>query len=303
MSTQQQQQQLNRPSIGQVFIKQEVQTMLKDITRFQEEKIFSRRLVSRLKTPRMMFMTDEDLRVAKERAYKAARARLQMPPVMEADNSEPEILAKDEEIVGYQKFKICFVDISPGFTNRSRLMSIRERDGTLRYPTHAERSRLNHIFYPQDDITIEPPKLFEEQNMVKLLQQGRYIYLLDRACIQFEPDDPRYIDVTSRVYNYIDSRNDFDKLRSTRHFGPMSLYYAYNRQIDNLILEMLSKNLIEDAAKLVKIFNLCYNIESSPEGTDDLEILKDYVENYSVAKYNLDLALQSLIEKANRRED
>ncbi|XP_077232199.1 uncharacterized protein LOC143867430, partial [Tasmannia lanceolata] len=290
-----QQQQRQRPSIGQVFVQEDVQTLLKEITRYSEDKIFSQRIVHRLKSPKMMFMTDEDLKRAKENAYHEARARLQMPPVMDPDNSEPRILSKDEELVGYSRFRVLFVDISPGQTKRSRLMSIRERDGTLRFPTHVERSRLNHIFYPQDSASVETPRLFEENNMIRLLQDEKYKYILDRACVQFEPDDPRYVHATTRVYNFVDSRSDFDKLRSTRHFGPMSLYLAYNKQIDNLLLEMFIKQLVEDAVKLVRLYNICHNIDT--EEQDDLEILKNYAENHSRAKYNLDLALQDLVGK------
>lgn len=247
--------------IGQIFCQKDVRKILEDITRFEESKLFARKPVNRLKTPKLMFMTDEQLEVAKKSAYKKIEARLQMPPVMAADTSEPKIISHDEEVIGYTKFKIMFVDIGPGYTNRNRLMSVRETDGTLRYPTHEERSRLNHIFYPSEHKSIDPPKLFEDENLMKLLKKREYLYILNRACVQFEPDDPRYVEITSKVYNYIDDKDDFDKLRSTRHFGPMSLYLAYNKRADNLVLEMLSKKFIEDAAKLVKLYNTCHGIE------------------------------------------
>lgn len=251
----------DRVDIGQIFMKENVQKLLRDITRFDETKVFSRRPVPELKTPQLIFMNNRDLEEAKKQAYENAAARLQMPPVMSAEAAKPAILSKDEELVGYTKFKIMFIDISTGYSNRNRLMSVREPDGTLRYPTYKERSRLNHMFYPSEYKTIDPPKLFEDEHMIKILKRKDYVYLLNRACIQFEPDDPRYVDITSKVYKYIDDQVDFDRLRSTRHFGPMSLFLAYNKLADNLIIEMLSKDLIEDAAKLVKIYNTCHNIE------------------------------------------
>lgn len=249
-----------KPDIGQIFIQDNVQKLLKDITRFEEAKVFARRVVPKLRTPKMMFMSEEQLERAKNEAYENANARLQMPPVMSPDNSKPKVISKDEDIVGYTKFKIMFVDIGPGNSNRSRIMTVREPDGTLRYPSHEERSRLNHIFYPSS-ATIDPPKLFEEKNLVNLLEKQEYVYILNRACIQFEPDDPRYVDITTRVYTYIDSKGDFDKLRSTRHFGPMSLFFVYNKLADNLLLEMLTKNLIEDAVKLIQLHYTCHDIE------------------------------------------
>lgn len=281
--------------IGQVFIDQNVQKLLKDITRFEDKKVFAKRIVPALKSSKFMFMTDKQLEKAKEDAYEQVKARLQMPPVLTPDTKEPEILSRDEAIVGYTKFKIMFVDIGSGYTNRTRLMSVREPDGTLRYPTHEERSRLNHIFYPHDAKSIDTPKLFEEKNLTKLLKRKEYLYILNRACFQFEPDDPIYFEVTSRVYNHIEKKGDFAKLRSTRHFGPMSLFLAHSKNADNLILEMLSKNLIEDAYKLVKIYNTCHNIDFVSD--DHIAVLRHYSDNSSSKKYNLDLALQSIEAK------
>lgn len=287
--------------IGQVFFNQNVQKLLKDITRYDEKKIFAQRVVPRLKSPKLMFMTDQQLKKAKEDAYELVKARLQMPPVLTPDLSEPKVLARDEELSGLTKFKIMFIDIGPGYSNRKRLMSVREPDGTLRFPNHEERSRLNHIFFSDKSKSIDCPKLFEEKNLIKLLDRKEYVYALNRACVQFEPDDPRYVRVTSQVYNYIDRKNDFDKLRSTRHFGPMSLYLAHTKNADNLILEMLAKKLIEDAYKLVKIYNTCHNIDFDSD--DHIAILRNYADNHSSKKYNIDLALQSLAAKEKQNTD
>lgn len=288
------------PDIEQIFSRKDVRRLLEDITRYDEAKLFARKPVSRLKTPQLMFMTDEQLKVAKKSAFEKIKARVQMPPVMNPDNSEPEVIARDEKIAGYTKFKIMFIDIGPGYSNRNRLMSVRETDGTLRFPNHSERSRLNHIFYPSDHRSIDSPKLFDEEKLMKLLKNSEYVYVLNRACVQFEPDDPRYVEITSKVYGFIDDKEDFDKLRSTRHFGPMSLYLAYNKRIDNLLLEMLSKKFEDDAVKLVKLYNTCHNIDSIDDDDENpVEILKNYVERHSAKKYNLDLALQSLETKSN----
>lgn len=256
--------------------------MLKDITRFTEDKIFEQRSVSRLRTPQMIFMSDKQLEIAKQTAFDHAKARLQMPPILEADTSEPKVLSKDEEIVGYTKFRVMFVDISPGHSDRNRLMSVREPDGTLRYPTHSERSRLNHIFYPNEYRSIDRPKMFEPENLSKLLQRGEYVYILDRACLQFEPDDPAYVEATSKVFTHIDDLKHYDKLRSTRHFGPMSLYLAYNKRANGLLVDMMTKRLKEDAIKLVKIYNTCHDIQYD-EHVDDQKILDDYMEQHSLS--------------------
>lgn len=246
--------------IGKVFMKQNVQNLLTDITRYKPERIFRRRQVRSLKSPKLMFMSDEQLEKAKEEAYEHAKARIQMPPVMSANTAEPAVLAYDEEIVGYTKFRIMFIDISPGSSDRDRLMSVRERDGTLREPTHEERSRLNHIFYPGEGRSIDTPKMFEEKRLMDLCRRKEYKFILDRACIQFEPDDPRYVAVTTKVYDYIDKVGDYDLLRSTRHFGPMTLHLARNKKTEGLTNDMLSRKLVDDAVKLVQIGYECHGV-------------------------------------------
>lgn len=248
------------PDIGKVFMRDTVQNLLSEITRYRPERVFRRRQVGRLKSPKLIFMSDEQLEKAKEEAYSHARARIQMPPVMSAKTAEPAILARDEDIVGYTKFRIMFIDISTGSSDRDRLMSVRERDGTLREPTHEERSRLNHIFYPGEGRSIDTPKMFEEKRLMDLCRRKEYKFVLDRACIEFEPDDPRYVAITSKVYDYVDRVGDYDLLRSTRHFGPMSLYLARNKKTEGLTNDMISRNLVDDAVKLVRIGYECHRV-------------------------------------------
>lgn len=71
----------------------------------------------------------------------------------------------------------------------------------------------------------------------ELLDKKEYLFILDRACAQFEPDDPEYHRVTHATYDRIDEEKDFEILRSTRHFGPLAFYLVFNRNMDNLLLE------------------------------------------------------------------
>lgn len=69
-----------------------------------------------------------------------------------------------------------------------------------------------------------------------MLERHQFIYILDRACAQFEPDDPQYIRVCRAVYDKINQLswtplhgdsgdlNPLRSLRHTRHFGPLALY-------------------------------------------------------------------------------
>lgn len=277
--------------IGRIFIKENVQKLLIDITRFNEEQIFASRPVPSKQSPQLIFMTDDQLQKAKQDAYENVKARMQMPPVLSPDTSKPKVLSHDPELVGYMQSKVMFIDVGPGYTNKTRLMSVREADGTLRYPSHEERSRLNHMFYPSEEKSIDSPKMFEKDNLFRLLKKKEYRYILDRACVQFEPDDPRYFSITSQVYDYINDKMDHDRLRSTRHFGPMSIYLAYHKNADDLIIEMLGKNLIDDAAKVVELYDTCHNV-GFKNGLEPLDLIRAYADDYSNKKYNLDIALR-----------
>ena len=89
-----------------------------------------------------------------------------------------------------------------------------------------------------------------------ILDRHDYLFILDRACIQFEPDDPKYIEIVKKTYDHISANNEFDLLRSTRHFGPMAFYLAWEGRIDSLLQDMIKRQLIEDAAHLVNLYYL-----------------------------------------------
>ena len=76
------------------------------------------------------------------------------------------------------------------------------------------------------------------------------MYILDKNCVQFEPDHPSYIETAQYVYDDIDSKGHFDALHSTRHYGPMVFYLAWEKKMDNLLIYYLKKLQIQDACKV-----------------------------------------------------
>lgn len=136
-------------------------------------------------------------------------------------------------------------------------MVVREPDGTLRRATFKERQQLNTVYYPHKYRTIDMPRMFEEKSLEEVLKKpDTSLFVLERACLQFEPDDSEYIRVTRRVYEHVLENRLFDELRSTRHFGPMTFYYAINRKIDYLIKDQLDRNLVEDALNTIEVYCL-----------------------------------------------
>lgn len=82
------------------------------------------------------------------------------------------------------------------------------------------------IYYPQD-----------------VLAREKYEFVLDRACAQFEPDDPEYHRITSATYEAIEARRHYQMLHSTRHYGPMCFYLAWNKNMDNLLIALIQKEM------------------------------------------------------------
>lgn len=87
-----------------------------------------------------------------------------------------------------------------------------------------------------------------------LWEKGEFEFILDRACIQFEPDDRQYHDITLNTYCRLNEQMAFDKLRSTRHYGPLCFYLALTKNIDNLLLENLRDDRLVEVHK-----NLSYS--------------------------------------------
>ena len=118
-------------------------------------------------------------------------------------------------------------------------MYVREPNGVLREGTLDENSRMNTIFFPLEGRKYYVPKMFSSPYLDSLFDREEYEYVLDRACIQFEPDDPLYIEIVQKTYKHINGEKKFDKLRSTRHFGGLGFYLCWWNEIDNLLMDQL----------------------------------------------------------------
>ncbi|CAN8015016.1 unnamed protein product, partial [Ixodes persulcatus] len=138
-----------------------------------------------------------------------------------------------------------------------------------------------------------------------VLDRQWYGFVLDRACIQFEPDDPNYIRVTHATYDHIDSQRKFHDLRSTRHFGPMVFYLVVVRRIDNLLVDTLQREMIEDAADLVRLF---YHVHPRSDASevddraDGVELVQMFTRKDSNKRAHLELAMQTYLEVKSSRD-
>ena len=80
----------------------------------------------------------------------------------------------------------------------------------------------------------------------------KYEFVLDRNCVQFEPDHPIFIRTAQAVYDHVDIHGNYQVLHSTRHYGPMVFYLVSENRIDDLIKHYLSNLNLFDACQVKK---------------------------------------------------
>jgi len=241
-----------------IFIRKDVQDILTTITGFDLKKIFRQRTNKNMDRIVYKFLTDKQLEEEKRKTIERGRAKLQMPPILSEAKENVEILEKDEMLNEFSSSKHLFIDISLGVPIRDRLIVARDVDGTLRTATLDEQRRMRQIYFPVPGRELIQPKMFEEKHLEKILERRDYEFILDRACVQFEPDENDYLRVTHRTYEHIDQTYSYDLLRSTRHFGPMAFYFTWFKKIDRLLNDMIQRDLMNDAVSLLQLYGILH---------------------------------------------
>ncbi|XP_076652150.1 mitochondrial ribosomal protein S22 [Halictus rubicundus] len=277
------------------FFNWHVQDILRTLTRVDTNKVFRpRKDGTPLKNPVLKFMTTEQLKEMHRRTERKMNMRLQMPPVVKAEDDTARVLSKDPELEGLTTVKHVFTDISFGVRNKGRLIVVREPDGTLRHAFTNERSRMNQVYFPEPGKELDTPKMFFDPHLANLLQRGEYEFILDRACIQFEPNDPEYHRITKTVYEDVNSKRNYEPLRSTRHFGPLVFHLAWEKKIDSLLIDVIHSERIDEATSLIKLFHIFHPgslSASSAPYDDDITMIRNYAKLDSQNRNNIDHAL------------
>ena len=70
-------------------------------------------------------------------------------------------MEEDPAIQGYDSAKLVFTDITYGVHDRERIIVVREPDGVLREAEWEERDRMNIMYFPQKERTMETPAMFQ----------------------------------------------------------------------------------------------------------------------------------------------
>jgi len=125
---------------------------------------------------------------------------------------------------------------------QDRLIVIRDLDGSLRHADPMVRMKMNNIYFPSEARALTIPKMFTDPSVLKSVLEraspsdNTYEFILDRACVQFDPDDAQYVSVVEATYEHVDEMKDYDFLKSTRHYGPLVFHLTRTRKMDNLLL-------------------------------------------------------------------
>ncbi|XP_053729869.1 28S ribosomal protein S22, mitochondrial [Synchiropus splendidus] len=286
------------------FTDPDVQEILTRITGLDLQKVF-RPKKQELKPPTYKLMTDEQLKQAVELAKEEARKLLRMPPVLPERKPIDNVLSEDKILDGMDTAKYVFTDITYDIPHRERFIVVRETDGTLRKATWDERDRLIQVYFPKDGRKLTVPLIFREENLKVVFSEDRHEDVLDLCLVQFEPDSAEYIRVHATTYEDLDRHGKYHLLRSTRHFGGMTWYLVHARRVDGLLVDMLKRELLEDAVSLASLFNMVHpQSESAQEaarlqatGTD---LLKIYAQKESQRSSYIELALQAFEQAADK---
>uniref|UniRef100_A0A3Q3KL32 28S ribosomal protein S22, mitochondrial n=2 Tax=Monopterus albus TaxID=43700 RepID=A0A3Q3KL32_MONAL len=279
-----------------------VQDILTSITGLDLQKVY-RPIKQELKPAKYKLMTEEQLEQAVQIASEHAKKLLQMPPVLPERKPINDVLSEDKILDGMDTAKYVFTDITYDIPHRERFIVVREPSGTLRKATWEERDRLIQVYFPKEGRKIKPPLLFKEENLKTLFSQDRYEDMLELCLVQFQPDSSEYIRIHARTYEDVDKHGKYELLRFTRHFGGMAWYLVNARRIDGLIVDMLKRELLQDAVNLVSLFHMVHpDSESAQEAASQqatgTDLLKIYAQKESQRSGYIELALQAYEEKS-----
>jgi len=183
-----------------------------------------------------------------------AMKKLTMPPVMDERPDTSQVLETDPLLVGFDTSTYIFTDITFGVSDRQRITVARDPAGSLRTCTWTEQDRINLTYFPLEGRKHYQPAMFEPDNLQQILGPNKYEYILDRNCLQYEPDNPIYIRTLDLVHSHIVQTRSFHCLDSTRHYGPMVFNLCWTKQQDELLVHLVARDRMEEAVDTIKVY-------------------------------------------------
>ncbi|XP_078266156.1 small ribosomal subunit protein mS22 [Rhinoraja longicauda] len=289
------------------FMDEEVQNMLGRITGLNLEKVFKPKK-QQLKPPQYKLFTDEQLDEARHEAMEVAKVLLRMPPILDERETICDVLTEDKILDGLEVAKYVFTDITYDIPHGERFIVVREPNGVLRKAIWDERDRMIQMYFPREGRRIIPPPIFKNENLLVVFAQERFEDILDLCLVQFEPNSADYIRVHHQTHEYIDKHNKYDLLRSTRHFGGLVWYLGNRMRIDGLLIDMIQRDLMDDAVSVVQLYHMLHPECQSAKETNiqqakGIELIKVFSHTDSKKGSYLELALQVYQEAISSSAD
>lgn len=203
----------------------------------------------------------------------------------------------------FSKSKYVISDITYGIDETDRTIVVRQIDGTLENADAKIRKRINQIYFPLQGRKIRVPRMFETENLKRCLDRYEYEFVLDRMCIQFEPYEQEFHDISSQTFQHINDTKQFDILRSTRHFGPMSFFLAWHKMIDDLVIDMVKRDFLTNAVELICLMYNLNGIQYDKAVLHELQQLShsnesNNVNGFAIAKVGLEQELTDTVGKS-----
>lgn len=284
------------------FFNAETQKLLKSITRLQLEKVFRKRAVPANEVE-YKFLTTKQLEDEVRSKFQLADELLQMPPIVQMMQQQKRVIARDPALQGFSENSFVFTDITFGLKNSDRSVVIRQPDGVLEDASYDIRKRVYQIYFPMAGRKFRDPKLFEDQNIKRLLDNEEYEFVLESLYMQFEPYEPKFHQISSQIYHHIIDNGKFELLRSTRHFGPMAFYLAWHKSIDELVLDMIRNDYLKNAVELIC---LMFKLNAIQEDTSILKTFETLNERERQIQSTIDALLNktdSSIKKITKAQE
>lgn len=247
---------------------------MKTLTRLDIERVFQSRPTPFNKFS-YHFLTRAEVRAKLDGSLRSARRMLQMPPVVKEQEDKIDVLSRDPALLGLETSKLIIADITFNIKDADRTILVRQPDGTLETAPAEIRRRINQTYFPLEGRKVIVPKMFEGEHLQRCLDEGNYEFVLNRACIQFEPYDRDYHRVTAITYQHISDHCAFDVLRSTRHFGPLAFFLAWHQNINNLVIDCIRRDYLRNA---VEAICLSFNLNDISYDTSVPRQLKEFPE-------------------------
>ncbi|XP_031616762.1 kinesin-like protein subito [Contarinia nasturtii] len=254
------------------FLQKTNRELMYSLTTLQIDRVFATQ-PKPFERPTYHFYSAEEVKNKLSGALRQAKRLLAIPPILPIEEDNIQVLAKDPEVQGYTKAKFVFCDTTFGLKDRDRTVMIRHPTGVLETADQLTKRRVIETYFPFNGRRIITPRMFFGEHLQRLLNEGKYLFVLNRATVQFEPFEKDYHRVTSLTYQHINKQKAFDSLRSTRHFGAMAFFLAWHKLIDNLVIDCIERDYLRNA---VEAICLMYNINKIPYDVYILDQLKRY---------------------------